>query len=148
MTTQPESASTRPDRRFVGAAGVRPDGTPILTISVCPRCAARWFPPREICATCAHDELDPVEAGTAGVVYASTVVRIGAPGFATPYVLSYVDIDGVRVLSHTDAAPDRDPEPPAPGTPVTLTAGPVGTAGEVELWSYRAHDPAAPERDR
>jgi uncharacterized OB-fold protein len=147
VTTQTDSGFTRPNRRFVGAAGIRPDGTPILTISVCRRCAARWFPPREVCSTCAHNELDPVESGTAGVVYASTVVRIGAPGFVTPYVLSYVDIDGVRVLSHTDAVPHRETGPLAPGTPVTLTAGPIGTVREVELWSYRARD-ASPGRAR
>lgn len=134
MTTQ---TPRRPERRIVGADGIRPDGTPILTISTCPRCAARWFPPREVCSTCAHDRLDAVEAGGVGVAYASTVVRIGAPGFATPYVLTYVDVDGVRVLVHTDTADPSDPEPLAPGTPVVFTAGPIGTVGGVELWSYR-----------
>ncbi|MHA6782136.1 Zn-ribbon domain-containing OB-fold protein [Pseudonocardia saturnea] len=137
------TTSTGPGRTVVGADGIRPDGTPIVTISVCPRCTARWFPPREVCSACAHDRLDPVEAGPDGVAYASTVVRIGAPGFTAPYVLSYVDVDGVRVLAHTDTA--GDPTPLTPGTPVTFTAGPIGRAGEVELWSYRARAASASE---
>ena len=148
MTTQTQNTSAWADRRIVGAQGIRSDGTPILTISVCPRCAGRWFPPREVCSTCAHDQLESVEAGTDGIAYASTVVRIGAPGFPTPYVLSYVDVDGVRVLAHTDPA-DRDkPEALAPGTRVTFTTGPIGTAGDVELWSYRVRAAAAPGGDR
>lgn len=137
MTTQTEGTSAAPSRKLVGADGVRPDGTPILTISVCRRCASRWFPPRDTCSACANDELDSVEAGTDGVAYASTVVRIGAPGFTTPYVLSYVDVDGVRVLSHTDTPDRENPAALSPGTPVSFTAGPIGTAGEAELWSYR-----------
>jgi len=147
VTTQTEAASGAPARRFVGADGVRPDGTPIVRISVCRRCASRWFPPRDTCSACAHDELASVEAGTDGVAYASTVVRIGAPGFATPYVLSYVDIDGVRVLAHTDTADRENPQALSPGTPVTFSAGPIRTAGDVELWSYRVRA-TTPEEDR
>lgn len=142
------SAQTRAARRFLGASGVRPDGTPILTISVCPRCTARWFPPREICSACAHDELEPVDAGRDGIAYASTVVRIGPPGFAAPYVLSYVDVDGVRLLAHTDVAGTEEPEALAPGTPVVFTAGPIGVAGDVELWSHRVRAVEDREDDR
>ncbi|GAB3572728.1 hypothetical protein GCM10027445_30830 [Amycolatopsis endophytica] len=148
MTTRTETTSAGTDRRIVGAGGIRPDGTPILTISVCPRCTRRWFPQRQICAACAHDELDHVEAGRGGIAYASTVVRIGAPGFATPYVLSYVDVDGVRVLTHTDPADPSKPEALTPGTRVTFTVGPIGTTGEVELWSYRVRAADAPGIDR
>lgn len=148
MSTPIDDAPGRPAHRFVGADGIRPDGTPILTISVCRRCTARWFPPREACSTCAHDRLDPVEAGAGGVAYASTVVRIGAPGFAAPYVLTYVDVDGVRVLAHTDPADPQHPEALAPGTRVRFTAGPVGTADGVDLWSYRVRSTDVSESDR
>jgi len=144
VTTQ-TTAAPGPDRRIVGADGIRPDGTPILTISVCPRCAARWFPPREVCSTCAYGGLDPLEARADGVAYASTVVRIGAPGFRAPYVLTYVDVDGVRVLAHTDPADPEHPAALAPGTPVRFTAGPVGTAAGIDLWSYRVRATGAPE---
>ena len=100
-----------------------------LTISVCPRCGSRWFPAREICSACAHDRLADEQTGDRGVAYASTVVRIAPTGFTAPYVLSYVDIDGVRVLAHTDS--DRAL---APDTPVVLTSGPIREG----LDSYRA----------
>jgi hypothetical protein len=88
-----------------------------LTISVCPRCGSRWFPARELCSTCARDGLVAQRTGDRGVAYASTVVRIAPAGFTAPYVLSYVDVDGVRVLVRTDGDTAL-----VPGTPVTLPA--------------------------
>ena len=107
-----------------------------LVISLCPRCGSRWFPARTICSACAHDELTETRTGHKGAAYASTVVRIAPAGFTAPYVLSYVDIDGVRILAHTDADPD-DPAPLAPGTPVTLTSGPIRRDGDTGVVSYR-----------
>ena len=97
-----------------------------LTISVCPRCGSRWFPTRDICSACAHSGLDEHRTGDRGVAYASTVVRIAPAGFTAPYVLSYVDIDGVRILAHTDA--DRRPDPGHPGRP---DQRPIGNDGQV-----------------
>jgi uncharacterized protein len=97
-----------------------------LTISVCPRCGSRWFPTRDICSACAHSGLDEHRTGDRGVAYASTVVRIAPAGFTAPYVLSYIDIDGVRILAHTDAADALTPD-----TPVVLTSGPIGNDGQV-----------------
>jgi uncharacterized OB-fold protein len=104
-----------------------------LMISVCQQCAARWFPPRDVCSTCASHELEQTTTGDRGTTYASTVVRVGAAPFRAPYVLSYIDIDGVRVLTHVHG--DRAP---TPDTPVWLTIGPIGYEGETELWSYVA----------
>jgi uncharacterized OB-fold protein len=137
LNPRPEAVPDVPDRKLVGADGIRPDGAPILRISVCRRCASRWFPPRDTCSACAHDGLDEIEMGSDGVAYASTVVRIGAPGFTTPYVLSYVDVDGVRLLAHTDPSDPEKPEALAPDTPVTFVAGPIATADGTDLWSHR-----------
>jgi uncharacterized OB-fold protein len=103
-----------------------------LTISVCPRCGSRWFPTRDICAGCAHSGLDERRTGDRGVAYASTVVRIAPAGFTAPYVLSYVDIDGVRILAHTDAEQALPPD-----TPVELTSGPIRPDGPI---SYRVRE--------
>ena len=59
-------------------------------------------------------------------------MRVGPRGFPAPYVLSYVDIDGVRVLAHTDGTAALPPD-----APVELTSGPIGRDGDTELWSYR-----------
>ena len=130
-------ASEPPGTGATGTASIRVDGGPALTISVCPRCASRWFPPREVCSACAHDRLDTVAAGPDGVAYASTVVRTGPPGFTTPYVLAYVDVDGVRILAQADPVDPENPAALPPGTPVTFTTGPIGHDGEVERVSYR-----------
>jgi hypothetical protein len=111
------------------------DGT--LTISICPRCASRWYPPRDVCSACAHDRLDAAAVGPDGVVYASSVVRTGPPGFTTPYVLAYVDVDGVRVLAQADPVDPENPAALPPGMPVTFTTGPIGRDGDVERVSYR-----------
>ena len=129
--------TTTPNDRIVGAAGFHDDGTPILRISVCPRCSSRWFPTRAVCSRCAHDQLDQVDAGIDGVAYASTVVRTGPPGFAAPYALSYVDVDGVRVLAHTNVADPDNPQALPPDTPVRFTSGPTGHDGDATLFSYR-----------
>ena len=97
-----------------------------LTISVCPRCGSRWFPTRDLCSACAQPGLEEHRTGDRGVAYASTVVRIAPAGFTAPYVLSYVDIDGVRILAHTDAADALTPD-----TPVVLTSGPIGNDGAI-----------------
>jgi uncharacterized OB-fold protein len=117
-----------------------------LTISVCPRCASRWLPSREVCSACAYDRLDTAAAGPDGIVYASSVVRTGPPGFTTPYVLAYVDVDGVRILAQADPVDPGNPAALPPGTPVTFTTGPVGHDGDVERMSYRVL-PASGDRE-
>jgi hypothetical protein len=117
---------------------------PPLTISVCPRCESRWFPPRQECSNCAHDQLDSVVASPDGVAYACSVVRIGPPGFDAPYLLAYVDVDGVRILAQADPLDPDNPTALPPGTPVTFTVGPIGHNGDVERLSYRVRP--VPER--
>lgn len=103
---------------------------------------SRWFPPLESRGTLT--ELREGTIGPSGVAYASTVVRVGPARFDPPYVLTYVDVDGVRVLAHSPGQ-----KPLCPGTPVQLVLGRVGTdaapdhsgqepVAAAELWSYTA----------
>jgi uncharacterized OB-fold protein len=89
-----------------------------LRLSRCRCCGAGWFPPVDHCPTCRSDDLSPTTAPGAAVVYASTVVRVGAAGFDAPYTLAYVDVGDVRVLAHLRTP---DGAAVAPGTPVRLT---------------------------
>jgi len=121
-------------RKTIGGDWIAQDGEAIaLRISVCRNCAARWYPPRKICSTCASNDLEQTVTGDRGVAYASTVVRVGAAPFRVPYVLSYVDIDGVRLLTHFDG----DQAPPS-DSPVRLTIGQIGSEGQTDLWSHLA----------
>ncbi|WP_162486143.1 OB-fold domain-containing protein [Arthrobacter sp. Rue61a] len=108
-----------------------------LRITHCHACESRWFPPVSICSRCAGTDLADVASGTTGVTYASTVVRVGPREFPAPYVLSYVDIDGVRILAHTESG-----DALVPGTPVELAVGQIGESEGTPLISYVAH-PAA-----
>lgn len=92
-----------------------------LRISRCRTCDAKWFPAREQCSTCASRDIETTLSSSSGTAYASTVVRIGPPGFEAPYVLAYVDIDGVRLLAQVASAT----EALVPDTPVTVTCAPI-----------------------
>ena len=120
--------------KVVGQEWIVQDGeTTVLKISICRQCTARWYPPRDVCSTCASSDLEQTTTQGTGVAYASTVVRVGAPPFRVPYVLSYVDIDGVRLLTHIDGDQALKPD-----TPVRLTFGQIGADGDTELWSHVA----------
>ncbi len=97
-----------------------------LRISRCRACGTDWFPAREQCSTCASRDVETTLSSSSGTAYASTVVRIGPPGFAAPYVLAYVDIDGVRLLAQVASAT----EALAPDTPVTVTCAPITPGAE------------------
>ncbi|MEV5384495.1 OB-fold domain-containing protein [Streptomyces sp. NPDC052721] len=144
----PSPQPTRTARR-VGADWTHQDGErTTLTITVCRTCSARWFPPRDTCSTCASTDVGDVTSDTRGTVYASSVVRIAPRGFQAPYVLTYVDISGVRLLAHS---PGRD-QALAPGTAVRLTVAPIADSVEGAVMSYAVtplgdqHEPTGEER--
>jgi scaffold protein (connect acetoacetyl-CoA thiolase and HMG-CoA synthase) len=129
---------TMTDTQLVGGEWIRRDGEHTrLTITHCRNCDSAWFPPRELCSTCASADVEQTVTGTRGVAYASTVVRIGPAAFRPPYVLSYVDISGVRILAHVDADTAL-----APDTPVELRVGDIGEG----LSSYLVADVAGGAR--
>ena len=79
----------------------------------CSYCETLAFPAREICSSCGQpDGLGAHELSNTGTLYTFSEVHVGPNGFATPYVVGYVDLeDGVRVLAQID------------GTVETLTVG-------------------------
>lgn len=103
---------------------------PRLLASLCGECAAKIFPPREVCPRCGGAVAAArVPLSTAGVVYAFTAVRTAPPGLTVPYVLAHVDLpaDDVRVLSRLVG---RDPEEIAVGDHVRLAAAPAEPMGD------------------
>jgi uncharacterized OB-fold protein len=117
----------------IGAHWTHQDGErTTLTITLCHACSGRWVPPRDTCSTCASTDVEDITSHTRGSVYASTVVRIAPHGFQAPYVLAYVDINGVRLLAHSPSS-DRAL---APGTPVELTVAPIADTPEGAVTSY------------
>ncbi|WP_181193178.1 Zn-ribbon domain-containing OB-fold protein [Prauserella shujinwangii] len=119
---------------MIGADRVDIEGDQVsLLITRCLDCASSWFPAREQCSRCGGTRVDGDRISGQGTVYASTTVHIGAGAFPTPYALSYVDVEDIRLLAHT-----RSVRPLAPGTPVVLVLGEVGADGTGALWSYVA----------
>ncbi len=75
---------------------------PSLLAGRCSACGALRFPVRSTCASCQHDQLEPVPLSRTGVVYTFTIVRASPPGYAgtVPYALGVVELpEGIRVTS-------------------------------------------------
>jgi len=123
-----------PTGRVVGAQNFLTDGAhAALRVTRCRNCGSAWFPARTQCSTCAsHDVVEDLTSSS-GTAYASTVVRVGPPRFDAPYVLAYVDVDGVRVLTHV-----QSDTAVAPGTPVELRLATIGADEDGPLQSYVA----------
>lgn len=123
---------TEPTGRVVGAEHFRTDGTrAVLRVTRCRACDSAWFPALAQCANCASRDVADELTSSTGTAYACTVVRIGPPQFEPPYVLAYVDIDGVRVLTHVQSA-----DVLTPGTPVELVFAPIGADEHGPVLSY------------
>lgn len=124
------SATENTATRMVGAEWIHNEGDAVtLSVTRCTVCGATWFPPREVCSSCASPQTVDGRSDADGVVYASTRVHIGPPGFTPPYVLSYVDIGAIRLLAHT-----RSAQPLPPGIPVRLDIGPAGADGALSSY--------------
>ena len=121
-----------PPGRAVGAENFLTDGTrAVLRVTRCRDCGSAWFPARAQCSTCASRHMTEELTSTSGIAYASSVVRVGPPGFEAPYVLAYVDVDGVRLLAHAGSA-----EALTPGTPVELRVAAIAVDDDGPLLSY------------
>jgi uncharacterized OB-fold protein len=73
-----------------------------LHASRCERCGGLTFPPRRQCAACGGAE-DPVLLSGAGTLYSFSEIHVAPKGFATPYVVGYVDLpEGLRLFGQIE----------------------------------------------
>ncbi len=78
-----------------------------LTTTKCKRCAKLFWPPRVVCPSCLSDELEWVDLGGKGELYAFTEMRLGAPlGFVqdVPFCIGIVKIGGLLISARIDNA--------------------------------------------
>jgi uncharacterized OB-fold protein len=83
-----------------------------LMMQKCRSCSAWVFCPRPVCGECASEDLEWVEAGKKGKIFAFTIIRevVGTAlaGFGPdiPYVTAWVDLDdGPRFCSNVIGCP-------------------------------------------
>ncbi|MBM3599688.1 MAG: hypothetical protein FJX35_15870 [Alphaproteobacteria bacterium] len=101
-----------------GLYGSDADG-PYIEGGRCAACGGMALGVREICPHChAAQQMAPVKIGRRGTLYTATVIHQGPEGFAAPYRVGYVDVEGgVRVFAHIDNGSAK----PALGQGVVLT---------------------------
>ena len=78
-----------------------------LTTTKCKKCAQLLWPPRIVCPNCLSNELEWIDLGIEGALYAFTEVRVGAPlGFVQdiPFCVGLVKIGGLLISSRIDNA--------------------------------------------
>jgi uncharacterized OB-fold protein len=78
-----------------------------LTTTKCKRCAKLLWPPRTVCPNCLSDELEWIDLGTKGELYAFTEMRLGAPlGFVQdlPFCIGIVKMAGLLISTRIDNA--------------------------------------------
>ncbi len=106
------------------------------------RCAACGFVTlgvRDICPACwARGSMSPAPIGRRGVLYTYTVIHQLPPGYAAPFAVGYVDVEGdTRVFAHVE----NGPESLRIGAVLELTVAPL-KQGEGGVWlvgpRYRA----------
>ena len=76
-----------------------------LTTTKCKRCEKVLWPPRIVCPVCLSDELEWIDLGSEGELYAFTEMRLGAPlGFVedVPFCIGIVKIAGLSISARID----------------------------------------------
>ena len=91
--------------------------------SSCPECSAKAFPPRKVCHRCGNTAgIERVPLPNRGRLYSFTKVHVAPPGFETPYIAGYVDLEGdVRIFTQLEG----DGADLQVDTPVELVLGKV-----------------------
>ena len=82
-----------------------------LTTTKCRECGKLLWPPRIMCSECLSDNLEWVDLGVEGELYAFTEIRLGAPlGFVedVPFCVGIVKIGGLLISARIDDSKYED----------------------------------------
>jgi hypothetical protein len=98
--------------------------------SVCPACARRFFPPRQVCPSCRTSGLEPFTFCGRGVLYSFSRVLQPARGYASmaPYTVAMVRLEEGPLVSAQLA--DADGIDLAIGMPVEMVTRKIRDAEE------------------
>jgi len=82
-----------------------------LTTTKCKNCGKLMWPPRIVCPECFSENLEWVDLGAEGELYAFTEMRLGAPlGFVedAPFCIGLIKIGGLLISARIDEAKYED----------------------------------------
>ena len=82
-----------------------------LMTTKCKECGKLLWPPRIVCPECLSENLEWVDLGVEGELYAFTEIRLGAPlGFVedVPFCVGIVKIGGLLISARIDEATYED----------------------------------------
>lgn len=82
-----------------------------LTTTMCKMCGKLLWPPRIVCPECLSVDLEWIDLGVEGELYAFTEMRLGAPlGFVedVPFCVGIVKIGGLLISARIDDAKHED----------------------------------------
>ena len=107
-----------------------------LAGEVCPHCASKIFPPRDICPDCGDDARDLYQFSGRGEVYSHTTVYHAPTGHTenAPYPVAIVRLEEGPLV--TAQLTDIGDKPIAIGTPVEMVTRKLGADGERGMLVY------------
>lgn len=123
------------------AIGTDAAGAPVLFGIECLDCAAKLFPPADVCPECMSEKVARLALSSRGTLYSWSLVHAAPKGWTVPYIAAYVDLpEGVRVFAHIV---DADPAALAIDMAVTLCVRQLGTDENGAAFTSYAFAPAA-----
>ena len=123
------------------AIGTDAAGAPVLFGIECLDCAAKLFPPAEVCPECMSENIARLALSSRGTLYSWSLVHAAPRGWTVPYIAAYVDLpEGVRVFAHIV---DADPAALAIDMAVTLCVRQLGLDDNGAAVTSYAFAPAA-----
>ncbi len=107
-----------------------------LVGEVCPHCAAKIFPPRDICPECGDEAKDHYQFSGRGEVYSYTTLYNAPAGYEeqAPYTVAMVQLEEGPLV--TAQLTDIDVNEPEVGMPVEMVTRKLGSEGDRGILIY------------
>jgi len=107
-----------------------------LVGEVCPHCASKIFPPRDICPECGDEAKDHYQFSGRGEVYSYTTLYNAPAGYEeqAPYTVAMVQLEEGPLV--TAQLTDIDVKEPEVGMPVEMVTRKLGSEGDRGILIY------------
>ncbi len=100
-----------------------------LVGEICPHCAVKIFPPRDVCPNCGEEAKEPYVFSGKGTIYSYSVMQDGPEGFENyaPYTVALIQLEEGPMV--TAQLTDLGEEPAAIGMPVEMVTRKIRSDG-------------------